>query len=165
MTGLNRPSMDAFDWIDTHAPALGALSGLAPSHGGDRMLEIQLFFYLLRSDMHPDLLAVLLPWLADETVWRLPRTDLCQHIKQLSAELEKAARFDPFQIPERPPRKNLGDMCVQLLTELLQLKPKARWAVSELLGLLIPLDSQTRLHAIHTRIDGDEARMVRLLRR
>ncbi len=165
MTGLSRPSMEAFDWIETHAPALGALSGLAHSHGGDRMLEIQLFFYLLRSHMHPDLLAVLLSWLADETVWRCPRTDLGQYIAQLSAELQKAARFDPFQIPDRPPQKHLGDICVRFLTELLLLKPKARWVVSELLGLLIPLDSRARLHAICTQIDIDETRMARLLRR
>ena len=165
MTGRTRPSLDVLEWIDSHAPALCSLAALTPSHGGDRVLEMQLFFYLLWSDLHPDLREVLLALLADETSWLLPRTDILQRVKQLSAQLENAALSALFEIPERQLRESLGDMFVHLLSELIPLKPRTRWAVTELLGLLIPPDIPARLRAVHAQVDADETRLLRLLRR
>ena len=165
MTGRSRPSVDTMDWIDEHAPSLLRLSTLFPPDGGQKVLELQLFLYFLRADMHPDWQSVLFECLADESTWLLPNEDVYRFAHQLSVQVEHAADRKPFELPVRPPHESLGEMFGRLLPDLLWLRPRSRRTVTELLSLLVSSHCIERTRALSEHVEAEESRLLRMLRR
>ena len=64
-TGLKRPSADAHDWLDAHAPSLGRLTGAFASSSDVSAIDVQLLFLVLRIEIHPELQSALFECLAD----------------------------------------------------------------------------------------------------
>lgn len=165
MTGRSRPSADTMDWIAQHAPSLLKLSTLVPQGDGRRALEVQLFLYFLRGDMHPDFQSVLFECLADESTWLLPYEDVYRFARQLSVQVENAADRKPFELPVRPPHESIGEMFCRLLPDLLWLRPRSRRNVTELLSLLVTSHFIEKTRAWRKHVETEESRLLRMLRR
>jgi len=160
-TGPRRPTLDALDWIEEHAASLRGLS----ARGAEKALELQLLLFNLRDEMHPALQSALFECLADESIWLLPKDDVCDYAQQLSRQLKLAAGRKPFTIPQRPQRQSMGEAFVGLLLELIQLKPKPRRLAAKLLSLLVPPDFVVRSRALNAEIEREESRLLDTLRR